>query len=74
MSNEELSSPAHARMFSLQKIIELSYYNMERIRLEMSRIWEVIGAHFNTVSCKLSIERKELGEIERVKIKMKGEK
>ena len=67
VSNEELSSPAHARMFSLQKIIELSYYNMERIRLEMSRIWEVIGAHFNTVS-KLSIEWKEpreRGESER---------
>ena len=40
---------------------------MERIRLEMSRIWEVIGAHFNTVS-KLSIEWKEpreRGESER---------
>ena len=51
MSNEELSSQAHPRMFSLQKIIELAYYNMDRIRLEMSRIWKVIGAHFNTVSC-----------------------
>jgi brefeldin A-inhibited guanine nucleotide-exchange protein len=51
VSNEELSNPAHPRMFSLQKIIELSYYNMGRIRLEMSRIWEVIGAHFNTVGC-----------------------
>ena len=51
VSNEELSNQAHPRMFSLQKIIELAYYNMERIRLEMSRIWKVIGAHFNTVSC-----------------------
>ena len=49
VSNEELSNQAHPRMFSLQKIIELAYYNMERIRLEMSRIWKVIGAHFNTV-------------------------
>ena len=51
VSNQELSSPAHPRMFSLQKIIEISYYNMGRIRLEMSHIWAVIGAHFNTVSC-----------------------
>ena len=49
VSNQELSDPAHPRMFSLQKIIEISYYNMERIRLEMSRIWAVIGSHFNTV-------------------------
>uniref|UniRef100_A0A1X7VGU5 SEC7 domain-containing protein n=1 Tax=Amphimedon queenslandica TaxID=400682 RepID=A0A1X7VGU5_AMPQE len=56
VSNEELSSQAHPRMFSLQKIIELAYYNMERIRLEMSRIWKVIGAHFNTVGCLPSEE------------------
>ena len=37
-------------MFSLQKIIEISYYNMDRVRLEWSRMWEVIGMHFNTVS------------------------
>ena len=49
VSNQELSSPAHPRMLSLQKIIEISYYNMGRIRLEMSRIWSVIGVHFNTV-------------------------
>ena len=49
VSNEELSSPTHPRMFSLQKIIEISYYNMDRVRLEWSRMWEVIGGHFNTV-------------------------
>ncbi|CAI8011228.1 Brefeldin A-inhibited guanine nucleotide-exchange protein 2 [Geodia barretti] len=48
-SNAELSNPTHPRMFSLQKIIEISYYNMDRIRLEWSRMWEVLGAHFNTV-------------------------
>lgn len=50
VSNQELSSPTHPRMFSLQKIIEISYYNMDRVRLEWSRMWEVIGTHFNTVS------------------------
>jgi brefeldin A-inhibited guanine nucleotide-exchange protein len=49
VSLEELSNVAHPRMFSLQKIVEISYYNMGRIRLQWSRIWEVIGDHFNKV-------------------------
>ena len=32
-------------MFSLQKIVEISYYNMGRIRLQWSRIWEVLGTY-----------------------------
>ena len=37
------------RMFSLQKIVEIAYYNMGRIRLQWSRIWAVLGDHFNKV-------------------------
>uniref|UniRef100_A0A8B9ZF49 ARF guanine nucleotide exchange factor 2 n=1 Tax=Anas platyrhynchos TaxID=8839 RepID=A0A8B9ZF49_ANAPL len=48
---DELASPHHPRMFSLQKIVEISYYNMNRIRLQWSRIWQVIGDHFNKVGC-----------------------
>uniref|UniRef100_A0A663MYW0 ADP ribosylation factor guanine nucleotide exchange factor 2 n=1 Tax=Athene cunicularia TaxID=194338 RepID=A0A663MYW0_ATHCN len=48
---DELASPHHPRMFSLQKIVEISYYNMNRIRLQWSRIWHVIGDHFNKVGC-----------------------
>lgn len=44
------------RMFSLQKIVEISYYNMERIRLQWSRIWQVLGEHFNTVGCNSNEE------------------
>uniref|UniRef100_A0A674F2N5 SEC7 domain-containing protein n=1 Tax=Salmo trutta TaxID=8032 RepID=A0A674F2N5_SALTR len=51
VSMDELASPTHPRMFSLQKIVEISYYNMGRIRLQWSRIWEVIGNHFNKVGC-----------------------
>uniref|UniRef100_A0A4W5LFF2 ARF guanine nucleotide exchange factor 1 n=1 Tax=Hucho hucho TaxID=62062 RepID=A0A4W5LFF2_9TELE len=51
VSMDELASPTHPRMFSLQKIVEISYYNMGRIRLQWSRIWEVIGDHFNKVGC-----------------------
>ena len=49
VSLEELANVAHPRMFSLQKIVEISYYNMGRIRLQWSRIWQVIGDHFNKV-------------------------
>ncbi|XP_050518521.1 brefeldin A-inhibited guanine nucleotide-exchange protein 1 isoform X1 [Diabrotica virgifera virgifera] len=51
VSLEELAYAGHPRMFSLQKIVEISYYNMERIRLQWSRIWQVLGEHFNTVGC-----------------------
>ena len=49
VSMDELASAHQPRMFSLQKIVEISYYNMNRIRLQWSRIWQVIGDHFNKV-------------------------
>lgn len=42
---------ARPRMFSLQKLVEISYYNMGRIRLEWSNIWLILGEHFNQVCC-----------------------
>ncbi|KAI6649677.1 Brefeldin A-inhibited guanine nucleotide-exchange protein 1 [Oopsacas minuta] len=51
VSMEELNASSGPRMFSLQKIVEISYYNMGRIRLEWSRIWTVLGEHFNSVGC-----------------------
>ena len=50
VSLDELANSSHPRMFSLQKIVEISYYNMGRIRLQWSRIWQHIGDHFNKVS------------------------
>lgn len=55
VSLDELQG-ASPRMFSLQKIVEISYYNMGRIRLQWSRIWQVLGDHFNTVGCNLNEE------------------
>ena len=54
ISSDELANPTHPRMFSLQKIVEISYYNMNRIRLEWSRIWAVLGDHFNKVKSSLT--------------------
>jgi len=39
------------RTYSLQKIVEISYYNMTRVRFEWTHIWDVLGEHFNRVGC-----------------------
>lgn len=39
------------RTYSLQKLVEISYYNMTRVRIEWTRIWEHLGEHFNQVGC-----------------------
>ncbi|EIM23122.1 Sec7-domain-containing protein [Wallemia mellicola CBS 633.66] len=41
----------HPRLFSLQKLVDICYYNMNRIRLEWSKIWLILGDHFNKVCC-----------------------
>ncbi|XP_071174022.1 brefeldin A-inhibited guanine nucleotide-exchange protein 1-like isoform X5 [Mytilus edulis] len=51
VSMDELAHVSHPRMFSLTKIVEISYYNMGRIRLQWSRIWQILGDHFNKVGC-----------------------
>lgn len=56
ISNEELAHSNHPRMFSLQKLVEISYYNMDRIRLQWSRIWSILGEHFNRVGCHTNEE------------------
>lgn len=48
VSMDELHSNP-PRMFSLLKVVEISYYNMGRIRLQWSRIWAIIGEYFNRV-------------------------
>lgn len=52
VSWEEIQSSGlsqHPRLFSLQKLVEISYYNMNRIRLEWSSLWDILGEHFNQV-------------------------
>ncbi|KAH8809148.1 hypothetical protein F5884DRAFT_395650 [Xylogone sp. PMI_703] len=39
------------RTYSLQKLVEISYYNMTRVRFEWTNIWLVLGEHFNRVGC-----------------------
>lgn len=54
VSWEEIQSSGmsdNPRLFSLQKVVEISYYNMGRIRMEWSRLWAILGEHFNQVCC-----------------------
>ncbi|VDN58317.1 unnamed protein product [Dracunculus medinensis] len=51
VSKEELSAAGNPRMYMLQKIVEISFYNMDRIRLQWSRIWNILGEHFNKAGC-----------------------
>ncbi|KAG2293006.1 hypothetical protein Bca52824_039675 [Brassica carinata] len=45
VSAEELKQ-SPARVFSLQKLVEISYYNIARIRMVWARIWSVLAEHF----------------------------
>ena len=54
LSWQEIQSSGQSetpRTYSLQKLVEISYYNMTRVRIEWARIWEVLGDHFNKVGC-----------------------
>ncbi|CAH2076667.1 unnamed protein product, partial [Thlaspi arvense] len=49
VSMSELQSPADPRVFSLTKLVETAHYNMSRIRLVWSRIWNVLSDFFVSV-------------------------
>ncbi|XP_064973718.1 brefeldin A-inhibited guanine nucleotide-exchange protein 1-like [Musa acuminata AAA Group] len=49
VSMTELQSPTDPRVFSLTKIVEIAHYNMNRIRLVWSRIWNVLAEFFVSV-------------------------
>ncbi|KAL7672315.1 hypothetical protein ACOME3_007204 [Neoechinorhynchus agilis] len=54
VSAEELALDP-PRTYSLQKIIEISYYNMDRVRLQWARIWELVSDHFNQVGTSSNV-------------------
>lgn len=51
ISLDELRDAAAPRVFSLTKIVEISHFNMGRIRLVWSRIWAVLSQYFSAVGC-----------------------
>lgn len=49
VSISELQSPTDPRVFGLTKIVEIAHYNMNRIRLVWSRMWNVLSDFFVSV-------------------------
>ncbi|KAJ3129512.1 guanine nucleotide exchange protein for ADP-robosylation factor [Physocladia obscura] len=50
ITNSSVASE-YPRMYCLQRLVEMSYYNMKRIRVEWSGLWVILGDHFNQVGC-----------------------
>lgn len=58
VASEEIESSGQSsnpRMFSLQKVVDVCYYNMSRIRLEWSQLWAIMGEIFNAVGCSPNV-------------------
>ncbi len=54
VAREEINSSAHSpepRMFSLQKLVDVCYYNMGRIRVQWSAMWAVLNETFSEFGC-----------------------
>ena len=51
---ESTSNKEHPRMYCLQRLVEISFYNMGRIRLEWVNIWAILGEHLNRVGCHVN--------------------
>ncbi|TIA21698.1 hypothetical protein D6C81_03730 [Aureobasidium pullulans] len=54
VSWQEIQSSGNSespRTYSLQKLVEVSGYNMTRVRFEWTSIWQVLGEHFIQVGC-----------------------
>lgn len=49
LSEEELKT--NSRIFSLQKLVEVADYNMNRIRIIWTRIWNVMKEFFSKAGC-----------------------
>lgn len=55
---EEIESSALAaspRLFSLQKVVDICYYNMGRVRFEWIPLWATLGDIFNSVGCHANL-------------------
>ena len=55
ISEVELSNAQQPRVFALQKIVEITSYNMGRIRLVWNRIWAIISEYFIQAGCHPNI-------------------
>ena len=56
ISEVELSNAQQPRVFALQKIVEITSYNMGRIRLVWNRIWVIISEYFIKAGCHPNLQ------------------
>lgn len=58
VADEEIESSGQSpqpRTYSLQKIVTVCYHNMNRIRVEWSQLWSILGESFNSMGCHSNI-------------------
>lgn len=55
ISLDELRDAKAPRVFSLTKIVEIAHYNMMRIRLVWTKIWNVLSDYFIQVGCHANL-------------------
>jgi brefeldin A-inhibited guanine nucleotide-exchange protein len=49
ISLEELNDEENPRKFSLQRLVEVADFNMDRIRFVWNKIWQMLSEHFSGV-------------------------
>jgi len=53
---EEIHNAQAPRIFCSQKIVEVAHYNMDRIRIVWSRIWQQMSQHFYKAGCHPNLQ------------------
>lgn len=53
LSKEEIKQN---KTFLLSKVVEVADYNMERIKIIWSKMWEIMRGHFLEVGCHKNVE------------------
>ncbi|KAG7192263.1 guanine nucleotide exchange protein for ADP-robosylation factor [Scheffersomyces spartinae] len=51
---ESSGQSKNPRMFSLQKTVDVCYYNMTRVRFEWAHLWSILGTSFTNAGCHLN--------------------
>lgn len=51
VSSAEIQNLANPRSFCLQKIVEIAHFNMNRVRYEWVRLWQILSEHFYEAAC-----------------------
>ena len=50
MNREELLDKEHPSIYSLQKLVEVAHYNIDRIKFIWQKMWNIIREHMSTVA------------------------